>query len=245
MGRNRDLPVVRLQDRQSLLQDLDIARKEVEVADSSNGLDRFQQRALDIVTSSRAREAFDLEREPKADRERYEQGKYRHGPHPGRSFLLARRLIEAGVTVVTVGVHGWDTHSSNFPALRNMLPIVDQAIYQLVTDLVDRGLYDDTMIVMGGEFGRTPRIGDQTPDGRGHWPEAGFLWVGGGGFKTGQIIGATDERGEAIIGSPINMKNVLATVYKNLGIDCSQTFLDHRGRPQVILDEQEPIAGLL
>lgn len=245
LGRNRDLTVVRLNERQTLLQDLDVVRREVDVADSNQGLDRFQQRALEIVTSSRAREAFDLEKESKADRDRYEQGNYRHGPHPGRSLLLARRLIEAGVTVVTVGVHGWDTHASNFSSLRNMLPILDQAIYSLVTDLVDRGLYDDTMIVMGGEFGRTPRIGDQTPDGRGHWPEAGFLWVAGGGFKVGQIIGATDERGEQIIGSPINMKNVLGTVYKNLAVDPTQTFLDHRGRPQVVLDEHNPIPGLL
>lgn len=245
LGRNRDLTVVRLNERQGLLQNFDVVRRDVELLDAIQGLDRFQQRALEIVTSSRAREAFDLDKESKVDRDRYEQGEYRHGPHPGRSMLLARRLIEAGVTVVTVGVHGWDTHASNFTSLRNMLPILDRAIYALVTDLIDRGLYDDTMIVMGGEFGRTPRIGDQTPDGRGHWPEAGFLWVGGGGFKTGRIIGTTDERGEAIIGSPINMKHVLATVYRNLGIDPAQAFLDHRGRPQVVLDEHEPISGLL
>lgn len=245
LGRHRDLPVIRLQDRQSLLQDLDIVRRDVEFGDVAFGIDRFQQRALEIVTSSRAREAFDLEKESKVDRDRYEVGTYRHGPHPGKSILLARRLIEAGVTVVTVGLHGWDTHSSNFSSLRNMLPCVDHAIHSLVTDLADRGMLDDVMIVMGGEFGRTPRIGDQTPDGRGHWPDAGFLWVSGGGFKPGQIIGATDERGEAVVGKPITMKNVLATVYQGLGIDPSLTFLDHRGRPQVILDDQEIIPALL
>jgi len=104
-----------------------------------------------------------------------------------------------------------------------MLPPLDQALSALVTDLIDRGLYDDTVIVMGGEFGRTPRIGDQTPDGRSHWPEAGILWVGGGGIRTGQILGGTDARGEAVIGSPIGMKSVLATVYKILGIDPSLT----------------------
>ena len=244
-GRNRDLTAIRLENRRGLLNDLDLVRRELEFHDLASGIDQFQQRALEIVTSSRAREAFDLERESKTDRERYEVGTYRHGPHPGRTCLLALRVIEAGVSVVTVGVHGWDTHASNFPALRNMLPALDHAIHALVTDLIDRGLYDDTAIVMGGEFGRTPRIGDQTPDGRGHWPEARFLWVGGGGFKTGQIIGATDGRGEAIIGKPIGMKSVLASVYKLLGIDPSLTFADHRGRPQVILDEYDSIPGLL
>ena len=244
-GRQKELPVIRLQDRQGLLQDLDIVRRTLEFGDIGSGIDRFQQRAIEIVTSSRAREAFDLEQESKTERARYEVGTYRHGPHPGRSLLLARRLIEAGVSVVTVGVHGWDTHASNFSALRNMLPALDHALYALVTDLADRGLLDDVMIVMGGEFGRTPRIGDQTPDGRGHWPEAGFLWVSGGGLRSGQIIGATDDRGEAVVGKPIGMKNVLATVYRMLGINPAMTFPDHRGRPQVILDDQEPITALL
>ena len=97
----------------------------------------------------------------------------------------------------------------------------------------------------GGEFGRTPRIGDQTPDGRGHWPEAGFLWVAGGGLKTGQIIGATDARGEAVVGNPIGMKAVIATIYKVLGIDAGATLLDHNGRPQYVLDEREPLSALL
>lgn len=245
LGRQRDLTTVRLGDRHDLLKSLDAARRELELGEAARGYDRFQQKAIDIVTSSTVREAFELEREPKENQARYGDGPYRHGPPPGRSFLLARRLIEAGVSVVTVGVHGWDTHASNFSSLRNMLPAVDQALSALITDLCDRGLFDDTVIVMGGEFGRTPRIGDQTPDGRGHWPEAGFLWIGGGGLRTGQILGATDARGEAVIGKPIGMKSVLATVYRALGIDPSLTIPDHNGRPQAILDEPEPLAGLL
>jgi len=245
LGRHRDMTSIRLTDRQSLLHDLDAVRRQIELGESARGIDRFQEQALEIVTSSRVREAFDMDLEPKANRERYEEGQYRHGPHPGRTFLLARRLIEAGVSVVTVGVHGWDTHASNFTSLRNMLPALDRALYSLITDLSDRGLYDNVMVVMGGEFGRTPRIGDQTPDGRGHWPDAGFLWMGGGGLKTGQIIGATDAKGEGIIGKPIGMKSVLATVYHQLGINPTHEFADHNGRPQVILDEQQPIAGLL
>ena len=244
-GRHRDLTTLRLDDRNSLLQNLDAVRRDLDLGEMARGYDRFQQKALDIVTSSKVRDAFDLEREPKENHVRYGNGEYRHGPPPGRSMLLARRLIEAGVSVVTIGVHGWDTHASNFPSLRNMLPALDRALSALVADLSERGLFDDTVIVMGGEFGRTPRIGDQTPDGRGHWPEAGFLWVGGGGVRTGQILGGTDARGEAIIGQPIGMKSVLAAVYRQLGIDPSLTIPDHNGRPQMILDEPDPLAGLL
>src|SRR5262249_11848369 len=152
---------------------------------------------------------------------------------------------EAGVSVVTVGVHSWDTHLNNFSQLRQMLPVLDRALAALVTDLDERGLLQDTAIVMGGEFGRTPRIGDQTPDGRGHWPDAGFLWVAGGGLRTGQIIGGTDSRGEQVIGNPIGMQSVLATLYHVLGIDPSITIPDHNGRPQVLLDDREPLAGLV
>lgn len=245
LGLQKELTAVRLDDRHSLLVNLDAVRRNLDLGDAALGIDRFQRKALDIVTSSQVREAFDLDREPKENHVRFGDGEYRHGPHPGRSLLMARRLIEAGVSVVTVGIHGWDTHAHNFSALRTMLPAVDRALHALVVDLCDRGLYDDTVIVMGGEFGRTPRIGDSTPDGRGHWPEAGILWIGGGGIRTGQILGQTDARGEQVIGHPIGMKSVLAAVYKILGVDPSQTILDHNGRPQMILDEPEPLAGLL
>jgi len=244
LARQREVNAVRLDDRRGLLHDLEDARRDLELGEAARGIDRFRQRALDIVTSSRVRDAFDLEKEPKGSLARYGNGPFRHGPHPGRSLLLARRLIEAGVSVVTVGVHNWDTHQHNFSSLREMLPVLDQALHSLVVDLADRGLLDDVVIVMGGEFGRTPRIGDQTPDGRGHWPEAGFLWIAGGGIKTGQVIGATDSRGEAVIGNPIGMKSVLATIYRQLGIDPAITIPDHNGRPQFILDDREPLSAL-
>lgn len=245
MGRRENVGSLRLIDREGLLRNLESVRRDVERGKVTTTTDSFRQRALDIVTSSRVRDAFDLDKEPAEARARYGEGPFRHGPHPGRSLLLARRLIEAGVSVVTVGVHNWDTHRENFKTLREQLPVLDKALYALLTDLADRGLLDDVVIVMGGEFGRTPRIGDQTPDGRGHWPEAGFLWLAGGGLKTGQIIGATDGRGEAIVGSPIGMKAILATVYKVLGIDAAATLPDHNGRPQYVLDEREPLSALL
>jgi len=244
MGRHGDVSVDRLADRRGLLATLDGVRRRAEVG-AARGVDRFRARALEIIASTQVRDAFDLEKETPETRARYGEGKYRHGPHPGRSLLLARRLIEAGVAVVTVGVHGWDTHSHNFSALREMVPPLDRALYALITDLDDRGMLDDVVIVMGGEFGRTPRIGDQTPDGRGHWPEAGFLWMAGGGLRTGQIIGATDRRGEQIIGNPIGMQSVLATVYHLLGIDPATTIPDYNGRPQVVLDARAPLGALL
>ena len=134
----------------------------------------------------------------------------------------------------------------HFSALREMVPPLDRAaLYALVADLDERGLLDDVLIVMGGEFGRTPRIGDQTPDGRSHWPEAGFLWIAGGGLRTGQVIGATDGRGEQVVGNPIGMQCVLATVYHVLGIDPAVTIPDHNGRPQYLLHDREPLSELL
>jgi hypothetical protein len=245
MGPLKDFATVRVSDRHDLLQNLDAVRRDLELGAMAKGIDRFRQRAFEIVSSTRVRDAFDLEKETRQSKDRYIAGDYKHGPHPGRSLLLARRLIEAGVSVVTVCVHGWDTHQANFSSLRNMLPPLDRALHALVTDLDASGRLDDVVIVMGGEFGRTPRIGDVTPDGRSHWPEAGFLWVAGGGLKTGQIIGETDARGEKVVGNPIGMKSVLATVYRVLGVDSATALLDHNGRPQYVLDERDPVAALL
>jgi hypothetical protein len=106
-------------------------------------------------------------------------------------------------------------------------------------------MLDDVAILMGGEFGRTPRIGDITPDGRSHWPDAGFLWMAGGGLRTGQIVGATDARGEKVIGKPIRLQNVLSTLYHVLGIDPALTLPDHNGRPQYLLENREPVSELV
>ena len=146
---------------------------------------------------------------------------------------------------MTVSLYDWDTHRDNFNVLRELVPALDRAVHALVTDLEERGMRDDVAVLMGGEFGRTPRIGDITPDGRSHWPEAGFLWLSGGGLKTGQIIGETDSRGENVISNPIGIQSVLATVYHVLGIDPVTTLPDFNGRPQYVLEKREPVAGLL
>jgi hypothetical protein len=245
MARRREVSAGRLASRVDLLRDLDSLRRAAEPTPAARGIDGFHARALEIVLSSRVRAAFDLDQEPAKVRARYGEGPFRHGPHPGRSLLMARRLVEAGVSVVTVGVHNWDTHRENFITLREQLPVLDRALHALVTDLDERGLLGDVAVLMGGEFGRTPRVGDQTPDGRGHWPEAGFLWAAGGGLKTGQVIGATDARGERVAGNPVRMQNVLATLYHVLGIDPATTLRDHNGRPQYLLENREGVPGLL
>jgi hypothetical protein len=125
------------------------------------------------------------------------------------------------------------------------VPPLDQAVTALVLDLEVRGLLDDVAVVMGGEFGRQPRIGDVTRDGRGHWPDAGFLWLAGGGLKTGQVIGATDARAERVVARPVRVPNVLATIYRVLGIDPAMTFTDYNGRPQYVLEDREPVHELL
>ncbi len=257
LRRCRGVSVGRLENRKDLLHAFDTLRRDLDGKGAFEGLDGFQSRALEMVASGKVRDAFDLAREPEKLRERYglrpfevvnqECGVMRNHRvnHPGQALLQARRLVEAGVSVVTVAFHGWDTHRYNFTTLRQMLPPLDQALAALLIDLEARGLLADVAVLMGGEFGRTPRIGDLTPDGRSHWPDAGFLWVAGGGLRTGQVVGATDARGERVVGNPIRMQHVLATIYHVLGIDPNITFPDFNGRPQYVLDDPRPLAELI
>lgn len=239
----------RLQDRKSMLRGLERARRGVDAAyDSVSAVDQFTAQALEILTSTKTRDAFDIDQESKNVRESY--GGY-------DEFLLARRLVEAGVPVVTLPARvrvrvpgapdpgGWDTHAYNFKLLREKLPRYDHAISALINDLNDRGLLDDTAIVVWGEFGRRPKIGNVTPDGRSHWPAAGFALLAGGGLKTGQVVGETDRLGEQATGRPFSPSNILATLYHVLGINPSQTLPDHAGRPQYLLDDREPIRQLI
>ena len=158
MGRPATVSRQRLKSRTELLDAFRGYRHDFHNLAAVNGVDAFQTRALEIVASGKVREAFDIEREPKKMRARYGEGTFLYGPAPGKSLLQARRLIEAGVSVVTACVYGWDTHRANFSTLRNLLPPLDQAVHALVTDLEERGLLDDVAILMGGEFGRTPEL---------------------------------------------------------------------------------------
>ena len=238
----------RLEDRRGILRQLDEARRGAASAyDSVAAVDRFTAQAMEILTSTRTRDAFDISQEPESVRRAY--GGY-------DEFLLARRLASAGVPVVTLPARfpvrvagandpgGWDTHAWNFKLLREKLPRYDHAIAALINDLDQRGELEDTAIVVWGEFGRQPKVGNVTPDGRGHWPAAGFALLAGGGLQTGRIAGATDKLGEGAAGRPFEPSNVLATLYRVLGISASQTILDHAGRPQYLLDNREPIREL-
>lgn len=223
----------RLRERTPLLEAFDDLRREVD--DSvAEGMDVFRQRALEMITSPRARAAFDLAQEPAATRERY--GKF------CENFLMARRLVEAGVSVVTLKVGDWDTHEKNFRDMREQLPKLDRGFHALVTDLHERGLEKDVAVVLWGEFGRAPKI--SRGDGRDHWPEAGAAVIAGGGFKVGQVIGETDGHGGRAKGSPYTPSNVLASLYHHLGIDPADTIPDRNNRPMHVLDDRTPVREL-
>jgi uncharacterized protein (DUF1501 family) len=163
--------------------------------------------------------------------------------------LLARRLVEAGVPVVTVGNGDWDHHDRLFPRMRSQLPLLDRSLHALVTDLHERGLDREVAVVVWGEFGRVPRISPKGDagggPGRGHYPPAGIALLAGGGLRTGQVIGTTDSRAELPKSRPCGPQNVLATLYHLLGIDPSHTFPTSAGRPMYVLDEREPLTELL
>jgi uncharacterized protein (DUF1501 family) len=188
-----------------------------------------------MVASSKTREAFDISGEPQNVRDKYGPG--------NDAFLRARRLVESGVSIVTLVVGGWDTHSNNFPALRNLVPRLDAGIHALVTDLHERGLHRDVAFVIWGEFGRTPRVNASA--GRDHWPQASFAVLAGGNFQTGQAIGETDARGEQAKGLAFTSSHVLASLYGHLGIDPAITIPDTSGRPMYLLDQREPLPGLV
>ncbi len=223
-------------DRKSLLARFDSVRREVDASGTMRGIDAFQDRALEMVFSGKVRKALDLTQEDPRTRDRYKDVEH---------FLTARRLVEAGVGCVTLNYGGWDTHSENFKTLRRQLPPLDAGLANLVQDLHDRGMQDDVVIVMWGEFGRTPKVGDSTPDGRGHWPPVMSAFLAGGGLKMGQAIGTTTPRGEYPKDRPYTVPQVLSTVYRALGIDPALTFPNGAGRPMYILDDREPVAELV
>jgi hypothetical protein len=238
----------RLANRTTLLNALDKFRSDIDARGEMAGMDAFTVRALDMIGSNRVRTAFDLSREPPDVHARYGGDiEYKDDPDrrrcwEGSKFLLARRLVEAGVPVVTLAVGVWDTHGDHFKYQRDNVPLLDRSLHALITDLHERGLDQDVAVVVCGEMGRTPRINKTA--GRDHWPAAGFALFAGGGLRMGQVIGATDGRGERPQTRPYTPQNILATLYHVLGIDPTRTFPDHAGRPRYLLDDQEKIAEL-
>lgn len=231
----REVSLERLQDRRQLLRTFDALKSTMERSDAMSSSDAFMQRAMQMSTSSQAREAFDISRESATTRAQY--GKY------CENFLIARRLVEAGVPVVTLKVGDWDTHERNFIDMRAQLPQLDHGFHALVTDLHERGLQHDVAVVLWGEFGRAPRI--SRGDGRDHWPEAGAAILAGGGFKAGQAIGETDAQGGQSKGRPYTPSNIMVNLYHHLGIDPATTILDHNRRPMYLLDDREPVRELV
>jgi hypothetical protein len=228
----------RFRNRRELLGGLDNLRRDVDTQGSAEGYDRFYREAFDIVTGDRARTAFDIHSEDPRVRDRYGRDSW------GQSTLLARRLVEAGVTFVTVNMGGWDTHNNNFQSLRNNnLPRYDRALSTLVEDLHERGLDRKVMVMTYGEFGRTPRV--NTTAGRDHWPGAMSVAFAGGGLRMGQMIGATDARAEYPRERAVGPQDVLATMYHVLGIDYRHEFYDAAQRPIPVLNEGRPIAELV
>ncbi len=242
----------RLYDRRALLEDLDQLRRQLDRSGSVEALDQFGQQAVELLLGRRAREAFDIEREPQAVRDRY-------GKHLWcQQALLARRLVEAGVAFVTLDLSyhpasgTWDNHGDNIPpyggiskGLKPLLPIFDHLITTLVSDLDERGLLDDVLVIAMGEFGRTPMMGTQgSTDGRNHWAVVMSMAMAGGGLRHGQVIGATEADGGHIKDRPVTPADLAATIYQHMGVPLDATYLDLVGRPRYIVDNGAPIAEL-
>jgi hypothetical protein len=242
----------RLQDRRSLLKSIDTFRREADSTGVMDGMDEYGQQAMGILSTSRLADALDLSKEDPKIIERYgpnDPTYQRDGaPRMIQSFLLARRLVEAGARVVSLNYSRWDWHGGdgmNYPMSREEFPRLDKGLTALVTDLHERGLAKDVSVVMWGEFGRTPKINKMNS--RDHWPQVTFAVLAGGGMKTGQVIGATDRLGERAVERPVSFQQVHATLYHNIGIDVrTATVKDVQGRPQYLVDSGvEPIAELV
>jgi hypothetical protein len=241
--RNMKLPgnlsLNRLERRQQLLGKVDTIRRDIDTKGDIVGLDKFYHDAFEMVTNEKALRAFDIHKEDPRLREKYGRNDL------GQSCLLARRLVESGVTYVTVQAGGgWDTHGNNFAELKNrLLPQFDRAVAALVDDLYVRGLQDEVLVMAMGEFGRTPRINPGA--GRDHWPGAMSVLFAGGGLIMGQAIGTTDSKAEYPTSKPYTPGCVLSTMYHTLGIDHHHVFYDQGRRPLPVLNEGQPIPELI
>ncbi len=233
----------RVDSRVDLLGSLDKINRTIDQTGSIETLDRYQQEAVDMVIGGKAREAFDIDRESDKLRDLYGRGPW------GHYTLMARRLVEAGVSFVTVDMPHWDTHSKIKEALEARLPYLDRAVAGLLEDLKQRGLLDDVLVVVMGEFGRTPKLNSGQPGipipGRDHWGQAMSVILAGGGLKTGQVIGSTNSKAEHPVVRPLKPDDVLATIYAVMGIDPETTFNDFAGRPVPLVDQGQAIKEIL
>jgi hypothetical protein len=230
----KNVNVDRLNDRKDLLGHFDTIRREIDATGTMKGIDGFTSRAFDMIASGAVRTALNLQNEDPRVRDRYKGVE---------QFLTARRLVEAGVGCVTLSYGGWDTHSSNFKSLRRQLPPLDRGIATLINDLHERGMQDEVVTVVWGEFGRTPKV-NTSDGGRDHWSPVMSALVAGGGLKMGQVVGSTSARAELPKDRPYKVPQLLSTVYHAMGIDPVQTFPNGAGRPVYLLDDREPVTEL-
>ena len=234
------------QSRRELLRRFDSLRKHAD--EKLSGMDEIYDRAFSVLTSSRLVDALDVSKESEATRELYGEGSSKHlgdgAPLWNEQLLMARRLVEAGVRVVTVAYGFWDTHGNNFGHLKKYLPTFDQGISALIADIYDRGLGDDVTVVVCDEFGRTPKVNDK--GGRDHWAPVNCAWLAGGGMNVGQVVGSTDKTGAYAEDRPVHFRDILATVYHNMGIDPHMMIRNEVELPVMLLPEDaRPIGELV
>ena len=240
----------RLGDRKALLTGLDRIRRDIDASGDLGSSDAFTDQALGVLASSKLVDALDLEKEDPKIRDKYGRSGpiFKSSTHPANwhteQFLLARRLIQAGVRCVTLNFGTWDSHNRNFTRMRHNSPHVDLGVSALVNDLHEQGMLDDVSVIVWGEFGRTPKINKRA--GRDHWPAVSCALLAGGGIRAGQAIGSTNRLGEVPQQRPVHCQELFATLYHNLGIDVSHTTVeDRKGRPQYLLDRKQPLAELV
>lgn len=239
-----DVDAARISQRRDLLREFDRFRSDLDQSGSMQALGTYHQQAVEMVVGRRAQNAFDVSQEPESVRARY-------GSHLWcRQALLARRLVEAGVAFVTIDLSyhtasgTWDNHGDNIPpyggitkGLKPLLPLFDHLITTLVSDLEERGLLDDVLVLALGEFGRTPNMGTQgSTDGRNHWPAVMSMCLAGGGLRHGQVIGATEQDGGNIKSRPVTPPDLAATIYRHMQVPLDATYLDNRGRPRYVVE---------
>ncbi|MEQ1825999.1 MAG: DUF1501 domain-containing protein [Pirellula sp.] len=246
------ISIERIQDRMKLLAQFDNFRRDLDDRGAMEAMDRFSQQAVSILTSGRLAKALDLDQEPRSIQELYtpitsdlgQKSYTSEDSHSAKKLLLARRLVQAGVRCVSVSFSDFDTHSKNFPRMRNLMPIVDHALFALLTDLDAQGMLEDVVVVAWGEFGRSPRVNKE--GGRDHWPEVGPAMLFGGGIQGGRVVGATDRMGAKVVSRPVTYQEMFATIYHCLGVEWAHTTLqDPTGRPHPLLDHAQVISEVV
>lgn len=237
--------VSRLEARRGLIEAFTRISRALDASGVPDSFDRFEQEALSMVLGPEARRAFDLSREDPRLRDRYSRHQW------GQSALLARRLVEAGVRFVTLTFGGWDFHSSLEKGMHRVLPVLDATVATLIEDLDRRGLLETTMVIVMGEFGRTPRMnkrgvpGSDPVPGRDHWGRVMSVLIAGGGIAGGRVIGSSNARGEYPRSRPLQPQDLMTTLYHQLGIDPATIFFNRAGQPIKIGSNGEVIGELL